>query len=494
MGMEGGGARAKGQVYSGPEVVALVLDAAGYSGPRVLGKDAMENSCGRGAFLEEMARRYAEAYVSSRGSPEGLSEELRARLHGIDIDPANVRASREALDRVAACYGQPPADWDVAAADTLDEAMSPRRRGNMDFVVGNPPYVAPRNMGEAMRRKASGYAFSADGTADLYIVFFEIGLRMLRPGGTLAYITPSTYMFVRAGRPMRRLLRERLELKSLIDVSRYDAFADAQTSSIVTCMEKGVRHESVEIREWASGRLSPACAVDARGLFVGDDDEMYLVTDPARREALSEILSCSGASVRGGTGARTGLDRAFFDEEREGVGSGPYIRRAYKARRGAWYDCICPYEEDGTLAPLSRLPPEAVARLRRFEAELRGRPAVRDRGMEWYAWASPSEVRDMALRRVAVSNLVTDLSSVRTGRVPPGCIVYGSPWIAADPGHPPEALEAAMHDRRFVEYVEDLHKIKGEGPTEGGRGTKYEFTLADLKRYMERALVKGYNP
>lgn len=486
-----GGERSRGQVYSSPEVVALVLDVAGYSGPEVLGKDAMEDSCGRGAFLAEMVRRYCAASLEERGSLP-TADELRSRLHGIEIDPDNARACAEAMTEAAGSMGvEGPFEWDVACADALRECFG--REGMYDFVVGNPPYVSNRNIPPEERDVLPRFRFAREGGPDLYILFFEAGLRMLRRGGVLAYITPSTYMHVSGGAEMRRRIRTRRECTDIVDVHRYDAFPDAQTSAVVTRMEKGVGHASVRIGSWSREGFGEAAEHPYAWLYLGD--RMSLVADPERRRRFWAISSVDPSRYAGMVEAwsslGTGFDKAFVDEKGEDLEDGPYVRMAYKARRGTWCRCICPYTPSGEVARFEDLPEGARARLLRYRDRLEARSSVSGRGRKWYEWQSRSEAEHSLRERVAVSNLVTDLSSVRAQVVPAGCVVYGSPSIATTERHPAGEILAALRSQDFVDYVQDLHKIKGEGPTADGRGTKYEYTVEDLLRYLCYTLEDG---
>ncbi len=54
--------------------------------------------------------------------------------------------------------------------------------GGFDAVIGNPPYVRQERLAAVKPALAAGYDTFA-GTADLYVYFFEQGLRLVRPGG-----------------------------------------------------------------------------------------------------------------------------------------------------------------------------------------------------------------------------------------------------------------------------------------------------------------------
>ncbi len=59
-------------------------------------------------------------------------------------------------------------------------------------MIGNPPYVRQELLGDEVKRALkSGYA-SYSGMADLYVYFYEQGLRLLRPGGACPMWSPTS--------------------------------------------------------------------------------------------------------------------------------------------------------------------------------------------------------------------------------------------------------------------------------------------------------------
>ena len=73
-----------------------------------------------------------------------------------------------------------------------------------DAVIGNPPYG---HVGESLVPQFFNERFvSSSGRADIYSLFFEQGLRVVRAGGRLSYITPNTYF----SRGLESGLREKM--------------------------------------------------------------------------------------------------------------------------------------------------------------------------------------------------------------------------------------------------------------------------------------------
>ena len=55
------------------------------------------------------------------------------------------------------------------------------------------------------------------GMADLYVYFYELGLRLLRPGGLLSFVVTNKWMKSGYGEPLRRLFGEAAWIESVVD-------------------------------------------------------------------------------------------------------------------------------------------------------------------------------------------------------------------------------------------------------------------------------------
>ena len=76
-----------GQVFTPKYLVQDILDVAGYSEKtNILEKHVIDNSCGDGAFLEEIVRRYAACFLSQKKDKRMLARHLFQYIHGIELD------------------------------------------------------------------------------------------------------------------------------------------------------------------------------------------------------------------------------------------------------------------------------------------------------------------------------------------------------------------------------------------------------------------------
>ena len=109
--------------------------------------------------------------------------------------------------------------------------------GRFDAVIGNPPYVSIQTMNESGPEEVeyynSRYSAAGKGNYDIYVVFVERGLSLLRSHGLLSYILPSKFFATDYGRPLRGLLSRAHALDGVVDFRHGQVFEQATT---YTCL------------------------------------------------------------------------------------------------------------------------------------------------------------------------------------------------------------------------------------------------------------------
>jgi len=219
-----------GAVFTKPEIVALVLDLAGYrpAAGRLSRRRVLEPSCGDGAFLSAVIERMLAAERAHAGplawEDAGLDDAIRA----CDLNSGFVGLARRSTGALLAEHGCPPSRAEYLAGRWIVHAdfLLTAWPGHFDFVVGNPPYVRIEDLPPAiLQRYRSLYATCAD-RADLYVAFFEKGLRLLSPGGCLAYICANRFAKNLYGRRLRELIAARHRVRYYLNLEHTQPFAN----------------------------------------------------------------------------------------------------------------------------------------------------------------------------------------------------------------------------------------------------------------------------
>jgi hypothetical protein len=262
-----------------------VLDPACGSGSFLLGAYKYLMGWYLDRYVRDGPRNHKEILVRDRQSGWRLSDEERKRillthLYGVDIDSQAVEVTklslllevlraetRENIERTQKLFHQralPDLDENIKCGNTLIGSreiagilLDEETRGRVnpfdyprefptvynrddpgfDVIVGNPPYVrvqalnkwAPLEVGLIRDRYASGQA----GNYDLYVVFVERALELLRGTGSLGLIVPNKFLHVDYGAPLREELSRRRAVARIVHFGTEQVFENATT---YTCL------------------------------------------------------------------------------------------------------------------------------------------------------------------------------------------------------------------------------------------------------------------
>ena len=110
--------------------------------------------------------------------------------------------------------------------------------GGFDIVIGNPPYVRNTDLLSEDKDFFKSYYISAYKQYDLYALFFELGLRILKNDGYLGFITSNKFLATDYGKKLRNLLLQDSKINALIDVSYLKIFKDASTYPVIALLQK----------------------------------------------------------------------------------------------------------------------------------------------------------------------------------------------------------------------------------------------------------------
>ncbi len=156
-------------------------------------------------------------------------DDLATFIHGVELNSSECENAVANLNRAVSKFNLGEITWDI----TCENALCVEKYGAlMDFVVGNPPYVRVHNFADNFSLIKS-FSFSQSGMSDLFIVFYELGLRMLNKNGVLGFISPSSFFSSLAGQKMREVLVERNIIPKIIDLGHFQPFKDATTYTAI---------------------------------------------------------------------------------------------------------------------------------------------------------------------------------------------------------------------------------------------------------------------
>jgi adenine-specific DNA-methyltransferase len=89
-----------GQVSTPDSIVDFMLDAVGYKEKTILGKHILDNSCGEGAFLKNVVKRYIKLAQEKNFSSAEIKKGLETYIHGVEIDTAAYKSCVRNLNAI----------------------------------------------------------------------------------------------------------------------------------------------------------------------------------------------------------------------------------------------------------------------------------------------------------------------------------------------------------------------------------------------------------
>lgn len=455
-----------GRFYTPEFIVNNVLDLSGYHGYAILRKHAIDNSCGDGSFLVAIVERYCNEFLKASKDLHTLSKELSTFIHGIEIDEKESKKCIINLNNTVNRYGVYNVDWDITCADTL---TVDRFNGKMDFVLGNPPYVRVHNLGSSFSH-IKKFSFAQNGMTDLYIVFYEIGLKMLNENGVLGYITPSSFFNSIAGRYMRQYLVKNNLLDKVVDLKHFQAFS-ATTYTTITILKNNRQQNTMEYYQFENKNNFPyyVDTLSAEDYYICDN---FYFADKNKLAELKNILSFKTVNDNFAVknGFATLADSFFignfdFDE---------FTIPIVKASTGRQYKCIFPYSK-GKLVPFENLTKNASIKsyFETYKELLLKRSLERNSG--WYGFGRSQGINDVYRCKYAINALIKTQFDLKLTKCDKGVGVYSGLYILTE--IPEVELREMLYSEEFVSYISLLGKYKSGG--------YYTFSSKDLKNYLE---------
>ncbi len=137
-------------------------------------------------------------------------------------------------------------DFRMVFSEVFHEQASPERRrsGGFDVVIANPPYIRIHKQDKRYKEQIKRLYYSAFKDYDIYILFFEKSLNILKNNGVMTYITPDKYLIREYGNKIRKLLLDN-KIIELFDVSRAKDIFNAATYPLISIFMKSPSDELI---------------------------------------------------------------------------------------------------------------------------------------------------------------------------------------------------------------------------------------------------------
>lgn len=225
----------------------------------------------------------------------------------------NIKSGNSLIDDPAVA-GDKAFNWKEEFPQVFD-------KGGFNVIIGNPPYVRQ----ELLEKKDKEYFVkkykTGNGTADLYVYFYEIAVNYLKENGKFGYITPNKFYKTKYGKELRQFLIN-YKIVELIDFFELKVFEDASTDSQIFILEKTLKPTTFNYSPiktildfknnvYSSLKINPKNLSD--NIWVFNNAEDLKILNKMKYNSISLEKYTRNGMYRGIT---TGLNEAFIIDEK----------------------------------------------------------------------------------------------------------------------------------------------------------------------------------
>ena len=196
------------------------------------------------------------------------------------------------------------------------------------MVIGNPPYIEHKKL-KGISSELKKYYSTYSGTADLYVYFYENGIKNLREKGTLVYITSNKFIKTSYGENLRKYFTN-FKINGIIDFTNVHVFEALVASCILSVSRSNNSNNNIKIA-FANDSLldfsDVTAFVDNNRFFLKQSnlsEKIWQLENETKLALKEKIESGSVTMNKTGTiniyrGVTTGFNPAFIigDEKRK---------------------------------------------------------------------------------------------------------------------------------------------------------------------------------
>ena len=439
-----------GQVFTPQEIVETILNKINYRGKKILTRTIIDNSCGTGNFLLTILDRFCQTFLKYNQNKIKLKQAIEKTIFGIEIDKELWKKCLSRLDAKASEYGLFKINWQVFNKD----ALKVRKFDNkMDYVVGNPPYVRIHNLASKINLKQ--FVFCQKGSYDLFLAFFEIGLKMLRKNGKLSYISSNSYFRSLAGERFRDHIIKNHAIVYLKDLGWKKIFANYRTYPAIIVLNKNKQKRQTFLYEDFKN-VKKRLRFD---LFIEQKTNKVqpLFFDKSVREILNAKVK---KQVIVKNGFATLNDRIFLQAKTTFFGFRKHIIQCLKASTGKWFKAFFPYTKNRALAWNELKQHQAI---KTFLLKHKKTLDKSTKDNEWYLFGRNQGVKDVFKPRLAMNNLIKSKKDIKMQFLKAGQGVFSGYYITFENENLKKKIPQIIQNDRFINFINKLGFYKQRG-------------------------------
>lgn len=490
-----------GQVYTPQWIIREILDGILYSNQNILGKYIIEPSCGDGAFLIEIVQRYIDESRKQNLSESKIAEHLSTYIYAIEIDKTEYEKCLVNLDKlIQQNFSENiKVDWKIFNDNTLYAYQN--YISFFDFVVGNPPYIRIHNLEKQTRDFIKENFKFSTGVLDIYISFFELGLKMLNNNGKLGYITPNSFLHNSSYKLFREYLKEEKLIQEITDFKSNKVFNGFSTYTAITILNKlNTKKNHFVYKELLNDKIQEINLIQFSDL----NSHKWILSSSENDDFLSGLFKGKNSCLKDFFDIQYGFatlrDRIFIGKceniEQDIVTfNGFEIEKTIlkKIVKGSKYKgdereveyVLFPYEKVNhryvTISEekIKTIYPKTYLYLLHHKEELEKRDM--DKGALWYEFGRSQGVQSSHKEKIVISTLVN--SSINYHKLSENVFVYSGIFITKKNNQSDwDIIENVLKSEEFYKYI----RITGKDFSGGYKS----ISTKQLKEYK----IEYHNP
>jgi type I restriction-modification system DNA methylase subunit len=317
-------------------------------------RDALRNirvldpACGSGAFLVKVFDYLKkEAYFINRALAElkpGQQPEifdldkqiLTNNIFGVDINQASVEITQlslwlktadrtkelTTLDQNIQCGNSVISDPIFAkdlAFNWTERFQKIFQEGGFDIIIGNPPYVSANNMSLTDRNyfnKSSSFSL-IQGKWDLYLLFVELSISILKGNGIFSMIVPYGFLNQPFASKARHEILEKHALLSIVDLHTHKVFQDATVPVCIPLIRKDSQTDFVKILHLIENSFTSQYSNNIED-YKNSNQNMFRTENLGRSNSLINKIKSAGSTIDEYFYVSTGAEIHGREEKTEG--------------------------------------------------------------------------------------------------------------------------------------------------------------------------------
>jgi tRNA1(Val) A37 N6-methylase TrmN6 len=213
--------RNHGVVFTSSNVVSFILDEVAYNQNINLNNiRILEPAAGNGSFALEIIKRL---YNSSIIYQFDFITALKNNVRFIELD---TKSYYQLIERINQFLSNNNINYNIDEGDEIinTDFLTHYFYEYFDCIVGNPPYIRHELIPEKYKKEYRKRFKTFKYRADIYILFFEKSLKLLKKNGLLSFICSNRWLYNQYGQLLRDDIAQNYNLKKILNIENASPF------------------------------------------------------------------------------------------------------------------------------------------------------------------------------------------------------------------------------------------------------------------------------